>query len=461
MSEQVKDDHPQPRHPGFALSTLLLSSSRALEYALAGVAGLILARTLGPEGRGLYSLITEAGGLVYAPVGLGIATAGIYLSNQRRFSQQVAFSNTMAWLLGCLAVYGLGAGLLLATRRELFGLGDIGVAVVIVGGALGLFRFAFRDFLAAQGRITAVALIDAAMPIARLTGVALLLSLAILDTESAVLAWLMALVIQVAGAMVLLSKRLSLNPTLHFGALRQQLWYGARGHAGWLLQSLNHRFDVFILAYFSGSATVGYYAVAFNLAESTWWIPLALGTALFPRASSLQPAENASLTASVMRRSLPLILVSVLAMMLVGQPLIVLLYGSEFSQSVIPFLVLAPSGLFYTVTKLLATSLTAQGRPQASLYGGMISVPIMIGANIVLIPWLDATGAALASNLAYAVYAAYLVWYFRSVTRLTLRDVFLPTRVDLIESARFAHQLLGRITGRLRLAIAPGGETKL
>jgi O-antigen/teichoic acid export membrane protein len=236
---------------------------------------------------------------------------------------------------------------------------------------------------------------------------------------------------------------------VNLGALRQQLWYGMRGHFGWLLQSLNHRFDVFILGYFSGTSAVGYYAVAFNLAEMTWWMPLALGTALFPRASSLDAKANAALTASVIRRALPLTFCSILAMMLLGQPIIILLYGSAFEQSVAPFLILAPSGIFFTVYRLLSISLAAQGRPQASLYGGLVSVPIMLGANIILTPSLGAVGAAIASNMAYGAYAAYLVWYFRRATAMSIRSVFLPTRTDLAESVHFALGLMSRLTSRL------------
>jgi O-antigen/teichoic acid export membrane protein len=320
---------------------------------------------------------------------------------------------------------------------------------VVVGGVLGLFRFAFRDFLAAQGRITAVSVVDLVFPVARLTSVVLLLAVALLDTDAAIYSWLMAVALQVFSGGALLRSRLRLIPSVDIGALRQQLWFGARGHAGWLLQSLNHRFDVFILGYFSGTSAVGYYAVAFNLAEMTWWMPMALGTALFPRASTLDPDANAALTASVVRRALPLTFCSILGMMVVGQPIIILLYGSAFEESVAPFLILAPSGIFYTVYRLLSISLSAQGKPQASLYGGLVSVPIMLGANLALTPSFGAVGAAIASDVAYGTYAGYLIWYFRRSTAMPLQEVFLPTRRDIAESFHFALGLMSRLTSRL------------
>jgi O-antigen/teichoic acid export membrane protein len=417
-----------------------------VEYGLAGATGVILARSLGPEGRGLYSLITEAGALVYAPLGLGVASAGVYLSSQRRFDSQTVFSNALLWILGLLAVYCAAAGALLALQGPVLGITADGIAVVVLGGALGLFRFAFRDFLAAQSRMGAVGISDLVFPTTRFILTGILLAAALLGTTSAVFAWLAAATLQAGLSGLLVGQRLRLIPGFHFGALRAQLSFGAKQHLGWLLQSLNQRLDVFLVGFFAGTAAVGHYAVAFNLAEMTWWVPMAVGTALFPRASTLDAKSNADLSALVLRRALPLTVGATLTMALIGQPLIALLYGTSFEESATPFLVLLPSGIFYTIHRILNASLAAQGKPEASLYGGLVSVPIMIGANLALIPSLGATGAALASDIAYGANAFFMLLYFARVSGIRLNKALLMDRHDLVEILAAVGRMRARLT---------------
>src|SRR4029453_12300632 len=71
------------------------------------------------------------------------------------------------------------------------------------------------------------------------------------------------------------------------GRLRQALRFGSQAWGANLLQQINYRFDVLILAAFASTQDVGVYSVALTLTAAAWILPQALTTVLFPRIASL------------------------------------------------------------------------------------------------------------------------------------------------------------------------------
>jgi Na+-driven multidrug efflux pump len=94
---------------------------------------------------------------------------------------------------------------------------------------------------------------------------------------------------------------------------------------------------------------------------------------------------------------------------------------------------------------VLGSSLAGQGVPQATLYGGMLSVPAMVALNVILLPQMGIKGAAIASDVAYAINAAVILLIFRRVARLPLRETLLVTRADLAESLSSAKRMVAKV----------------
>ena len=409
----------------------LMFAVRVVEYLALGAAGVILARGLGADGRGLFSLITGLAAMAYAPVGLGIVTAGVYLTGQRRFDQQTLFSNSLAWALCVGAVYAVATAALLALRDSAFGLTRAEIAIALAAGGVMMIGETAMEFLMALGKLPSYTLVRMVTPLIWLLTLLAVLAIGGLEVGSVAVSWLVVSIVITAIPCLFIARRLRLSPRLNVKALRQQVSFGARGHAGWLLQVLNHRLDIFIVAYFAGAAAVGQYTIGFNMAELTWWVPVSLGVVLFPKASTLDAESNSLLSAAVCRRALLVTLLVTLGLLAAGGPLILLLYGRAFEPSLTPFYILLPSGVLYTVHRVLSTSLSAQGMPQASFYGGAVSVPLMIGLDIALISRWGITGAAIASDIAYAVNAAVLLVIFVRVTGLPWSQVLLFNRSDV------------------------------
>jgi O-antigen/teichoic acid export membrane protein len=187
-------------------------------------------------------------------------------------------------------------------------------------------------------------------------------------------------------------------------ALRTEVAYGSRTVLGTLLQFTNYRLDGFLLAGFAGPAVTGIYAVAVNVAEVLGYLPTAVESALFPAFARAAGDSKAAL-----RRALGIVVgvttFGALILALVASWAIPRVFGSGFADSVRPLQLLLPGMIAIAIAKVLSSYLMGRGRPfETTLVSGVSAVGT-IALDLVLIPRHGASGAAVASSLAYALSA--------------------------------------------------------
>jgi Na+-driven multidrug efflux pump len=85
--------------------------------------------------------------------------------------------------------------------------------------------------------------------------------------------------------------------------------------------------------------------------------------------------------------------------------------------------------------------------PQAALYAGLVSLPLTVGLNLFMIPRWGIQGAAIASDIAYAVNAAVILVLFVRVSKLPLPQILLFNGSDFRESR---DELKSKVIDRLR-----------
>ncbi len=425
----------------------LLFGANALQYVIIGVTGVVLARGLGPGGRGVYGLINETALMLAAFPGVALELAGIYMIGQRRHSLQTVFSNSFSWSLAISVICLLLIPVVVLSGQTFFGMSIAETSIALMGAAMMTVGDGSRQYLLPLNRPLAYTGLTLVPPIVRFTGVLIVVLAVGLTVDRAAAIWLISFAALLLFTMTVMSRHVHFRPSLNWKALKAQVSFGSRTHFGWILQALNHRLDVFMIAAMVGTGGVGHYLVGVNLAELTWWVPLALGTALFPKASAMDSESNFQMSAVACRRTLVVTMLAGLGLLIVAPTAIPLVYGGEFVPSVTVFLILLPSGLFYTVHKVLGSSLSAHGMPQATLFAGLVSLPLTVGLNVLMIPRWGITGAAIASDIAYAVNAAVVLALFVSASKLSLREILLFNGSDF-RAAR--HNLQTKLLDRLR-----------
>jgi O-antigen/teichoic acid export membrane protein len=217
--------------------------------------------------------------------------------------------------------------------------------------------------------------------------------------------------------------------------VRQALRFGGLTYVNTVLQFLNYRVDIFILAAFVGaSAEVGHYAVAATVVTTLWMIPWAVSSVLLPRVAALSGEQLTDQTTDVEGRALRhtvLVMVAsslvLIPLLLVGLPLV---YGEDFRPAATLAILLLPGVACLGVSSVLVSATSGRGHPRYAMINGLLATPLAIVLYFVLIAADGATGAALASSIAYAFSFVLAAHFYRRATGLPL-SVMRPTRTEL------------------------------
>jgi O-antigen/teichoic acid export membrane protein len=175
--------------------------------------------------------------------------------------------------------------------------------------------------------------------------------------------------------------------------------YGARLQIANFIRLAAGKFDVFLLAAFTGLETVGIYTVALLLGEVVLQIPRSLGFVVMPMVASEGSGSHGT-AARALRLNGTATLAAVVAAVIAGPVLITVAFGQDFTGALTPFLVLLPGLWFTSAANLAAFVCSGRGRPGLTSMLASVDAVGTLAFDLLLIPFFGATGAAMAQTLA-------------------------------------------------------------
>lgn len=179
---------------------------------------------------------------------------------------------------------------------------------------------------------------------------------------------------------------------------------------------LNYNFDAVLLGFLRGATFVAWYNAAYKLLLVGIGVAITYFTGLFPALSRLY-VENRQEFRLLVRRTAELWLVFVVPMVVGGtflaDPVIRLLYGSAYANSVMPFRILLWSAALVVLRWVYMDSLRATGHQALDLRCALASASLNVTLNVLLIPRFGMIGAATATAFADLVWFVMAFYYFR------------------------------------------------
>jgi O-antigen/teichoic acid export membrane protein len=373
--------------------------------ALNVVGTIIVARALGPTGRGAIAVAFSFTLLLIQFGILGLHSANAYFA--ARDPQQISriLANTLWIAIGVGVVLSL-AGL---AMDELFptslrGLDALEVAVVLIGVPAALATRLLQSILLAEGRMIAYNGVELGMSIVMVLG----LAIGLLIFSVGVLGAIVLLVgVNIAGSLAFLFLLRHHRPRLRSfdrRLLGSMLRYGSRLYVAALLAYLVGRVNLLLVNSYLGGAAAGKFSIALALAETIHLLPTVIALNLFPRVARGDASGN---TGAVFR-SLTLVYALLCALTIpVAGPAIRLLYGSAFSDAATMYYWLLPGTFSYGMISVLAYHFAGRGFPLSAV---IVWVPGLILNFAIVLPTVSrhtgANVAALAASVSYTVVLA-------------------------------------------------------
>jgi peptidoglycan/xylan/chitin deacetylase (PgdA/CDA1 family)/O-antigen/teichoic acid export membrane protein len=419
---------PLPGHD-LGASTLWGIAAKIVTFAANFIIGIIIARALGPEGKGAYAFVLQVVAVLAVVLGLGLTTANVRFVASREVSAKAATANSL-WLAAATGIFALGV-CLLVLAGPLAPDPPYSLAMALTASALFVFTVLFAWLGAVAAGLSGLRPRSVAGIVAVLAVLGGLIALWLAGG----LTPLRAVALGVAGqaiavGVVLLQERgrmLAFRPSVR--SLKSMVSYSARSYVVELVGYLHLRLDILLLGWLVGAAGVGVYSVAVSFAEIARYVPIVIGAAMFARASQLSAEEAVRVSARISRLTAAIVLTTAAIFAVLGPLLIPLLFGERFSGAVLPLLVLLPGVVFMSVAEVPGSYLFSRG----VIYWKSAAVIVVLNVilNLIAVPRIGVLGAALASTVTYALFMSVILWLMRRESGVRYRELLVPTRDDL------------------------------
>ncbi|MGI9119198.1 MAG: lipopolysaccharide biosynthesis protein [Acidimicrobiales bacterium] len=391
----------------FRKEAALSSVIGVVVFSLSLLTAPILARALGPEGRGDLAAVLMPAIVLSWLLSLGVPSAAAYFVDEVPERQLLS---TVA-LLGLALGGPVCAGLWFLLPAFLDGHSQttlVWARVALVAAPFSMGLQSAMEILRRRGAGASWNRWRSAPLILPSVGVAVLAVIDRLTLQTALAAYSVGNTVPLLLLVARLVRGEGGGPSM--ATLRLILPYASRSAVVVGTTALTVRLDQVVLATMVPSGQLGIYAVAVTASAASGPLTSGLSLALFGHQRSEGSPSRAS---TRYRRTIVLTLLlssaTAFAVALVAPVVLPLVFGQEFSGAVRALWILLPGQVAIDILVVFTTSLYAEGRPDEAMRAALLGGVITAVGLFTLVPRFGIVGAAMTTSLAFISEAIFLV----------------------------------------------------
>jgi O-antigen/teichoic acid export membrane protein len=368
------------------------------------VTSVLIARILGPEGRGLYAVATAVGALGVQFGNMGLHSSNTYFVAKNRTLLPSLLGNTIM-VSFCLG--GLLAGFawaIFSLMPEISPLKGFLLPLALSWIPVGLMYFLLQSLLIGVKEIRTYNKIEAFNGFVFIVLIFVLIFIKNITVESVYVANLVGLIVSVLfilwGLRLLIDKFPVPSMRLFFENIR----YGIKAYLAAFFAFIVLRIDLLMVKYILGAKEAGYYSVAASMADLVYLLPTTVGMIIFPHLSEMENDRDRWIYARRVVSYLALTLAVVIALaMILAKPFVRLLFGQAFLPAVPAFIILGVAIFFYGVNNILSIFLASIAFPWFAVNIWIVVAILNILMNLYMIEAFGIIGASLSSLFCYFI----------------------------------------------------------
>jgi O-antigen/teichoic acid export membrane protein len=428
MNEVASRIAIQPQWPGVKsrlashFTTTLVAQVAIL--GLGALSGVVVARLLGPEGRGEFAALTLWPSMLVSLAAMGINQAIVFNTGRRLSTlSEVWTSSTIIGLGQSILVVVVGLPLIsLALRHYSSGVRDLAFLflaaspLVILGGYPGNLLQGILD-------LSSFNLIRTTAPLVYAGGIAVLFFLHRPLLREVVGFQILGYGLALGIGYWFLFKKVPIRFAWNGGACLSLVSYGWKTQLGNVSSYVNRSADQLVLSLFVAPSELGLYAVAVTMATAVGLFPQAAGIVTLAAGSSSNSNETRKIIGHSFLASLFWLIIVCSLLFILAPALIKFIFGSAFARSATACRILLPGAAALGLNQVLYDGARSLGEPALPSYAeGFATVVTFLGLWAFL-PKFGFIGAAIASTLAYVSSLGLMLFLCRTRLRIGLRDI--------------------------------------
>ncbi|MFA9427622.1 flippase [Natronorubrum sp. A-ect3] len=181
---------------------------------------------------------------------------------------------------------------------------------------------------------------------------------------------------------------------------------------------LDRQVDTILVAFFINPVAVSYYVLSKQVTEFVLVPASSLGFSVSPAYGEEKANDSLDRAARIYETTLQymflLYIPAAVGILLVAEPAITLIFGTEYAGAAPVLQVLSVYVVFQAITGVTTQGLDYLGRAKTRAYAKGATSVANVGLNIVLIPIYGVTGAAAATVLTFGIYTLVNVYVMHS-----------------------------------------------
>jgi O-antigen/teichoic acid export membrane protein len=447
----------------------------------------VLVRALGADRYGTFSVALAVGGLVLLPADFGIsASAARFLAEAvndprlRRATLITAFRLKLAASVIASAGLATIAGPIAALYGEPGLVWPLrGVALAIAGQ--GMMRFAVSACASQQRSALSFAIVTAESLTETVASIALVVAGG--GAAGAAFGRAIGYAVGASVGVVAILRLFGLTPKALLGE-RNECSLGRRiaRYAGAIalvdsVWALFMQIDILLIGAILTASAAGVFQAPVRLLSVVSYPGVALGAAIGPRLARVSADSRPDASPLVRAARQLLVVQTLMAALLVGwaTPLAGAVLGGGYARSAHVLAALGPYVVLSGLAPLLSNGIDYVGGTRRRVVVGVAAVVVNAGLDAVLLPWIGVVGAAVGTDVAYALYVAGHVRVARDL--LGVRSVEIAATLArclgagacttvlllLLDRAGIAGLVAGAVVAPLVYlgALVPAGEAEL
>lgn len=405
------------------------------------ITGVVLARTLGPHGRGELTAVLLWPSLLAVLGSLGMSDALTYYSarDERSVGAMVG-SGMMLALLQALVLIAVGLVIEPVVLHK-YGPFAVHMAYVLLVGYVPatLLGLSLLGVLNGRQHLLAYQWLRGLVILVTAVALVTLVAAHTLSVRTAVYAYVGANLFSLLVVAVVLWRLEHPRPHVHWPMLRRLLTYGLQSQTSTASVILNGTLDQLLVSVTLAPRLLGLYTVASTVGSVVAMIGYTVAPVAFPvLAATTDGAARHERAAAVTRTTMLLSLVVGLPLILLAPELIDLVFGDAFHGAATPARILLGGSIIFSVNRAMEAALKASGLPLAAGIAETTALAVTAVSLAVLLPLFGLIGAAAASGVGAFASCCFLVSRSRSALTLSSAELLVPRPSDLKRLADMA-----------------------
>lgn len=413
---------------------------------------IVVARVLGSSGQGHYTTITILPTLLMTFLNLGINISTIYYVSKKEISLNSAVLNNtiLGVLLGVLGII-IGFIIIHLFKGTYNGINPAFLYLCLLGLPFMILNIFYQTIYQGLQDFKTFNMVLVVTQTSTVIYVLIAFFVFHLGLLGAILSFALGHVTTFTFNVFMFKKKYGVRlkgVPFSWSYFKKSINYGGKAYLSNVMAVLNYRTAILMLIFFLGSSVVGFYSVAVTLAERFSIFSQSISSVLLPKIASSENANQRNqLTSLVSRNVLIFMVIGTIIALLVMHPVMTLLFGVKYKNSIVLLEILLPGIAFLSVEKILSNDIAGRGRPDLNMYVSIFNILLNVSLNLYFIPRFGAQGAAIATTITYLVSFVIKAVIYRKYTGEPYWNFLIIKGRDLL----LYKKLFSRIQMKLRL----------